>query len=88
VIGEGEAVGHSTVGPRKAFTEGGTGLGARGRAAADYGSGGLDDASVYLPSMSQSPDRKKKRKGERADYLVEDEQTWASGEAVNPDVVE
>ncbi|WP_157537956.1 WXG100 family type VII secretion target [Kitasatospora azatica] len=86
--GEGEVVGRSGGGTRKAFTEGGSGIGARGRAQAEYGGASPEEPAGFLPGSPQETRRKKKRKGERADYLVEDEETWVSGEAVNPDVVE
>ncbi|GAA1984299.1 PPE domain-containing protein [Kitasatospora viridis] len=89
-IGEEEAPSASPrVGPGKeAFTEGGSGLGARTRAADSTAAEEQEAGMGLVPGGSQSPERKKKRKGQRADYLVEDEETWASDQDANPDVVE
>ncbi|MEV4614006.1 hypothetical protein AB0K43_15635 [Kitasatospora sp. NPDC049258] len=69
---------------RQAFTEGGSGLGrSRGQ-----GGPGADGAANGMPGGSRGGKKDKKQAKDRPDYLVEDEETWASGERVNPDVVE
>ncbi|MCX4748768.1 hypothetical protein OG455_25175 [Kitasatospora sp. NBC_01287] len=89
VIGEGEsAPGRAAGGPRQAFTEGGTGLGARGRVPAESGAEEAERGPGFLPGETQEARRKKRKAGKRADYLVEDEETWMADESVNPDVVE
>ncbi|MFJ1705736.1 hypothetical protein [Kitasatospora sp. NPDC088346] len=71
---------------KSAFTEGGSGLG-RGRT--QGGQGGQGQGQGHgMPGNAQSGKKDKKQGRERPDYLVEDEETWASGERVNPDVVE
>ncbi|MDH6110722.1 uncharacterized protein YukE [Kitasatospora sp. MAP12-15] len=74
-------------GRQKAFTEGGTGLGARGRAQ-DARSEGDPQRVGYLPGSTKDERKKNRRAGKRADYLVEDEQTWNPDQRVNPTVVE
>lgn len=76
------AVGASGAG-RGAFTEGGSGIG-RGRGQAGQGTSG---PSGGMPGASQVGKKDKKDK-RRPDYLVEDEETWASGKPTNPNVVE
>ncbi|OKI28445.1 WXG100 family type VII secretion target [Streptomyces sp. CB03911] len=77
---------------RKAFTEGGSGLGARARLQAEHGSGpqGGKGAQGQGMPLSDAQRRKKDRDkgGKRPDYLVEDEETWVSGQHSNPNVVE
>ncbi|WP_354640732.1 WXG100 family type VII secretion target [Kitasatospora camelliae] len=68
----------------RAFTEGGSGIG-RGRGQAGQGGSGQGHG---MPGGSQAGKKDKKDGKERPDYLVEDEETWASGQAVNPNVVE
>lgn len=81
-VGESEAGGSAGAGAagRQAFTEGGSGLGrSRGQVtgAQPQGMGG------------SHVNKKDKNKGKnRPDYLVEDEETWASGGRANPGVVE
>ncbi|MEU4118129.1 hypothetical protein AB0F71_27000 [Kitasatospora sp. NPDC028055] len=73
---------------RQAFTEGGSGLGARNRVGVELGTGGSGAMAPGMP-MSAAQHRKKERgkNGERPDYLVEDEETWASDKPANPNVV-
>jgi len=68
----------------RAFTEGGSGIG-RGRGQGGQGAGGQGHG---MPGNSQAGKKDKKKGNERPDYLVEDEETWASGEQSNPNVVE
>ncbi|MER6299380.1 hypothetical protein ABT247_07375 [Kitasatospora sp. NPDC001539] len=73
----------------QAFTEGGTGLGARNRVAAESGIPGTG----IMASGGPAPDAQRRRKdrgksGQRPDFLVEDEETWASDKPSNPNVVE
>ncbi|TQF05239.1 hypothetical protein E6W39_27130 [Kitasatospora acidiphila] len=84
-----EPVGGAASGaPReRAFTEGGTGLGARSRAGAER-VGEPGEEGMGVPPGTRDTRRKKKPTGKRADYLVEDEETWASDEDANPGVVE
>ncbi|MEU1420960.1 hypothetical protein [Kitasatospora sp. NPDC005751] len=88
VIGEG---GRSSTGGggRYAFTEGGSGLGARARAKADLGVGGTSGVAPGVP-VGEARQRKKneEKSAKRPDYLVEDEETWASDKPTNPNVVE
>ncbi|CAM5369912.1 PPE domain-containing protein [Streptomyces viridifaciens] len=73
----------------QAFTEGGSGLGARNRLGAEPGSRA---AGVMAPGMPMSEAQRRKRDrgkdGKRPDYLVEDEETWAPNKPANPNVVE
>ncbi|MEU9128551.1 hypothetical protein AB0D08_10630 [Kitasatospora sp. NPDC048540] len=69
---------------RQAFTEGGSGLG-RSRT---QGASGAAGAGNGIPDGTKAGKKEKKQAKERPDYLVEDEETWASGARVNPDVVE
>ncbi|GAA1242696.1 hypothetical protein GCM10009665_36810 [Kitasatospora nipponensis] len=85
---EAELVGRSPGGSRKPFTEGGSGLGARGRLPLESGGKGPEEGMECLPGNGQNLRRKKRREGKRADYLVEDEETWETDGTVNPDVVE
>jgi uncharacterized protein YukE len=74
---------------KQAFTEGGSGLGARGRLGVEPGVRSPGVMSPGIP-MSEAQRRKKDRgkDGKRPDYLVEDEETWASDKPANPNVVE
>ncbi|MER7846761.1 hypothetical protein ABTZ03_22735 [Kitasatospora sp. NPDC096077] len=74
---------------RQAFTEGGSGLRARNQVGVEPGARGTGVMSPGIP-MSEAQRRKKEQGngGKRPDYLVEDEETWASDEPVNPNVVE
>ena len=100
----GEAGGRGGSGS-KAFTEGGSGLGARGRAQSEQAKGvqqgkGAQGQGAQGPGqgkgtqgqgMPTGDGRRKKDKekgGRRPDYLVEDEETWVSGQPSNPNVVE
>ncbi|MER5867721.1 hypothetical protein [Kitasatospora sp. NPDC002040] len=76
------AVGSGGAG-RGAFTEGGSGLG-RGRGQGAPGGAGQGGG---MPSAAQAGKKDKKDK-RRPDYLVEDEETWATGAPTNPNVVE
>ncbi|MGW2399797.1 PPE domain-containing protein [Kitasatospora sp. NPDC001664] len=70
-------------GSKGAFTEGGSGLGrARGQSA--QGAGGQGG----FPGANQAAKKKEKQEGKRPDYLVEDEETWATGRPANPNVVD
>ncbi|GGV13427.1 hypothetical protein GCM10010495_29100 [Kitasatospora herbaricolor] len=88
----GEANGMGAGPGRKAFTEGGSGLGARARLQAGHASGpqGGKGAQGQGMPLSDAQRRKKDRDkgGKRPDYLVEDEETWVSGQHSNPNVVE
>ncbi|MFD7582219.1 WXG100 family type VII secretion target [Kitasatospora sp. NPDC059817] len=88
VLGGRAPAGEGASGGRRAFTEGGSGLGLRNRPRPE---------SAGVPTSSQVPavpcggaqGRAKDKEGgrKRPDYLVEDEQTWASEGPVNPNVV-
>jgi hypothetical protein len=69
---------------RGAFTEGGSGLG-RGRGGGGQGAAGQGQG---MPGAGQAGKKDKKKGKDRPDYLVEDEETWVSGDHVNPNVVE
>ncbi|MFD8593938.1 WXG100 family type VII secretion target [Kitasatospora sp. NPDC059646] len=90
VIGEAT---HSTSGGR-AFTEGGSGIGRNrfGQGGAGGQAGGPGQAGAGqgggMGGHGQAGKKDKKRGKDRPDYLVEDEETWASGDPVNPNVVE
>ncbi|WP_055589967.1 WXG100 family type VII secretion target [Peterkaempfera griseoplana] len=80
----GGTVGESALGGRRgAFTEGGTGIGSRSRGGVPGGSG-----QAFGAPGTRGRKRDKERAGDRPDYLVEDEETWADGARTNPDVVE
>ncbi|MFH8383048.1 hypothetical protein ACH4E7_19185 [Kitasatospora sp. NPDC018058] len=74
---------------KQAFTEGGSGLGARNRMGAEPEARGAGVMAPGMP-MSEAQRRKKGRgkDGKRPNYLVEDEETWASEKPANPNVVE
>ncbi|MFD8703531.1 hypothetical protein ACFV1W_13015 [Kitasatospora sp. NPDC059648] len=74
---------------KQAFTEGGSGLGARNRVGVEPAARSAGAVSPGIP-MSEAQRRKKDREkgGTRPDYLVEDEETWASDKPTNPNVVE
>ncbi|AXI77741.1 PPE domain-containing protein [Peterkaempfera bronchialis] len=72
IIGESTRSGSSGV-----FTEGGTGIGSRSRLGQPFGG-----------ASSRGRKKDEERRGERPDYLVEDEETWVDGERPNPGVVE
>ncbi len=92
----GEAA-HGGAGGR-AFSEGGSGIGrsrlgqGAGAAGAGHaggtGQGGAAGHGAGMAGHGQSSKRAKKGTSERPDYLVEDEETWASGGNANPNVVE
>ncbi|MEV4558966.1 hypothetical protein AB0K51_18525 [Kitasatospora sp. NPDC049285] len=90
VIGEST---RSTAGGRS-FTEGGSGIGrsrpGQGAGAGQAGGPGQGGAGQGQGAAGHGQAGKKdKKKGkDRPDYLVEDEETWASGDQVNPNVVE
>ncbi|MFE4514765.1 hypothetical protein ACFRMQ_11320 [Kitasatospora sp. NPDC056783] len=98
VVGAGErsavggkpSVGEATPGGRRAYTEGGSGLGQRNRLRAEpTGASGTSAGAVAPFSGTHGAAAKDKEKArKRPDYLVEDEETWASGEPAQPDVVE
>ncbi|MFE7192048.1 hypothetical protein [Kitasatospora sp. NPDC057541] len=90
VVGVGDHSGKSGSG-KQAFTEGGSGVGARGRIRAEAGAG-AGSSLTQAPMVplggaerGRKDDEKRKR---RPDYLVEDEETWMSDDPVNPNVVE
>ncbi|MFI8085073.1 hypothetical protein ACIF6L_30320 [Kitasatospora sp. NPDC086009] len=89
IVGEG---GRPSGGPgaKQSFTEGGSGLGARSRAA--RGESGGSTAGGLGPGVPFGDTRRRKddkdKDGKRPDYLVEDEETWASEKPTNPNVVE
>ncbi|MFJ8475436.1 hypothetical protein [Kitasatospora sp. NPDC094011] len=74
---------------KQAFTEGGSGLGARNRLSVESEARGRGAIAPGLP-MGEAQRRKKQQGngGKRPDYLVEDEETWASDKPANPNVVE
>ncbi|WP_188306160.1 WXG100 family type VII secretion target [Streptomyces sp. CBMA123] len=73
---------------KAAFTEGGSGLGARNRLGIEPAARGTGVMAPGVP-MSETQRRKNRGKdGKRPDYLVEDEETWAPDKPTNPNVVE
>ncbi|MFJ8044926.1 WXG100 family type VII secretion target [Kitasatospora sp. NPDC096147] len=66
----------------RAFTQGGSGLGQAG------GARGGAAGSAGMPGMGAAGGGKKKDKGQRPDYLVEDEDTWRTGGKANPPVID
>ncbi|MFF1902562.1 hypothetical protein [Kitasatospora sp. NPDC058218] len=88
VVGEGSRFG-AGAGSKQAFTEGGSGLGARTRARADMGAAPTSGIAPGVPlSDAQRRRRNEEKDSKRPDYLVEDEETWASDKPANPNVVE
>ncbi|MFF2351599.1 WXG100 family type VII secretion target [Kitasatospora sp. NPDC058115] len=87
VVGVGDRSGKGG-GGREAFTEGGSGLGARGRVRSEGGPGSPLTQGPMVPLGSTDRGRKDNEKRRRPDYLVEDEETWAPDDPVNPNVVE
>ncbi|MGV9269681.1 PPE domain-containing protein [Kitasatospora sp. NPDC003701] len=89
IIGEGA---RSVGGPgaKQSFTEGGSGIGARNRAArgepVGSSAGGIRPGIPLGDTQRRKNDKDKG--GKRPDYLVEDEETWASDKPSNPNVVE
>ncbi|PYC82705.1 hypothetical protein C7C46_10140 [Streptomyces tateyamensis] len=84
---EGGVVGgrRSSVGAEGEFTPGGTGLRRAGGEARAAGEG----EPGYLPGGGSGGAGKRKDRRNRADYLVEDEETWTDGTPEsNPDVIE
>ncbi|MFF2616505.1 WXG100 family type VII secretion target [Kitasatospora sp. NPDC058046] len=83
----GGAVGRE--GGRQAFTEGGSGLGARNRGRTEPPSG---PTAGMGPVMGAGDARRggngKRKDGKRPDYLIEDAETWESEKKANPNVVE
>ncbi|MFI8458457.1 hypothetical protein [Kitasatospora sp. NPDC085464] len=74
---------------KQAFTEGGSGLGARNRLRAEPSAASANGMSPGVPLSGAQGRRKDREKdGKRPDYLVEDEETWASDKPTNPNVVE
>ncbi|WP_082119540.1 WXG100 family type VII secretion target [Saccharothrix sp. ST-888] len=71
---------------RRSFTEGGSGIGRSRAQAGQSGTGG--GAHGGMPGAAGKGSKKEKKGKERPDYLVEDEETWMSGEKANPNVVE
>jgi hypothetical protein len=73
---------------REAFTEGGTGLGVRSRGASERAAVPTEAGMGVMPVSPQEARRRKRRKGMRAEYLVEDEGIWVSGPSAGSGVVE
>ncbi|GAA2143976.1 hypothetical protein GCM10009760_30950 [Kitasatospora kazusensis] len=71
---------------RRSFTEGGSGIG-RGRAQAGQEGAGKGHGGG-APGGAQGRKKDRKQDKDRPDYLVEDEETWASGELPHSNVVE
>ncbi|MFJ5234280.1 WXG100 family type VII secretion target [Kitasatospora sp. NPDC088391] len=92
----GGVIGESTqsAGGGRAFSEGGSGIGRSraGQAAGAGQAGGSGQAGGAqgggMGGHGQAGKKNKKQGKDRPDYLVEDEETWASGNHVNPNVVE
>ncbi|GAA3054167.1 hypothetical protein GCM10020229_77330 [Kitasatospora albolonga] len=77
----------SGAGGRGAFTEGGSGLGrSRGGQAGGQGAAGQGGGAVH--GANQAAKKKDQKDKRRPDYLVEDEETWATGKPSNPNVVD
>ncbi|WP_245194913.1 WXG100 family type VII secretion target [Kitasatospora phosalacinea] len=83
----------------RAFSQGGSGIGrsrfgqqgaagAAGGHAGGAGQAGAAGQGAGMAGHGQGSKRAKKGTSDRPDYLVEDEETWASGEKANPNVVE
>ncbi|WP_285737442.1 WXG100 family type VII secretion target [Kitasatospora phosalacinea] len=81
----------------RSFSQGGSGIGrsrfgqgAAGGAGQAAGGAGQGGAAGHggMAGHGQGSKRAKKGTSDRPDYLVEDEETWASGEKANPNVVE
>ncbi len=73
---------------KQAFTEGGSGLGARNRLGGEAGSASTNGLTPGVPlSGAQGRQKDREKAGNRPDYLVEDEETWASDKPANPNVV-
>ncbi|WP_256463601.1 WXG100 family type VII secretion target [Kitasatospora sp. RG8] len=88
IVGGGARPGSGS-GAKQAFTEGGSGLGARGRARGELGANAAGGMAPGMPLTDAQRRKKEKGKdGKRPDYLVEDEETWASDKPANPNVVE
>ncbi|MEV7185336.1 hypothetical protein [Kitasatospora sp. NPDC093102] len=75
-------------GSKRSFTEGGSGLGQRNRPRMEStpASGASSGSAVPLGG-SHGRAREKEKARKRPDFLVEDEETWASGESANSNVV-
>ncbi|MEU6232021.1 WXG100 family type VII secretion target [Kitasatospora sp. NPDC047058] len=88
IVGEGGRPG-SGPGAKQAFTEGGSGLGARSRLRAEHSANATGAVGPGMPlADAQRRKRNEEKDGKRPDYLVEDEETWASDKPTNPNVVE
>ncbi|MFJ4796239.1 WXG100 family type VII secretion target [Kitasatospora purpeofusca] len=88
IVGVGDRPGKSS-GGKQSFTEGGSGLGARGRIPSEAGTRNPSSQMPLVPLGNTDRGRKdEERKRRRPDYLVEDEETWASDAPTNPNVVE
>ncbi|MET8702581.1 hypothetical protein ABZW10_27500 [Kitasatospora sp. NPDC004723] len=90
VVGVGDHSGKSGSG-KQAFTEGGSGVGARGRIRPEAGAGAgssLTQAPMVPPGGAERGRKDDAKRRRRPDYLVEDEETWMSDDPVNPNVVE
>ncbi|MFD0273789.1 hypothetical protein ACFVHB_07715 [Kitasatospora sp. NPDC127111] len=89
VIGGGGGRAGGGSGAKHAFTEGGSGIGARGRIRGEFapsGAGGIGPAMPLTDAQRRKKDEEER--GKRPDYLVEDEEAWASDKPTNPNVVE
>ncbi|NYI06252.1 WXG100 family type VII secretion target [Allostreptomyces psammosilenae] len=64
------------------FTQGGSGIGRGSRL------GGADPRNAYrLPNQQRAEEEERERR-ERADYLVEDEETWRASRSITPRVID
>nr|BEK66077.1 hypothetical protein KPHV_33040 [Kitasatospora purpeofusca] len=88
IVGTGDRPGKGG-GGKQAFTEGGSGLGVRGRIQPETGGRSPSAQTPLMPLGSSGRGREdEEKKRRRPDYLVEDEETWASDKPANPNVVE
>ncbi|MFE7589916.1 hypothetical protein ACFU6K_10965 [Kitasatospora sp. NPDC057512] len=82
------SAGEAASGSKRAFTEGGSGLGQRNRLRAEpTAASGASSGSAVPFGGAHGRVKDKEKVRNRPDYLVEDEETWASGESANPNVV-
>ncbi|MGW3075520.1 WXG100 family type VII secretion target [Kitasatospora sp. NPDC001132] len=74
---------------RQAFTEGGSGLGARNRVRTEPMPGSTGGMGPVMGAAgTHHRGSNKKNEGKRPDYLVADSETWESDKKANPNVVE
>ncbi|MFG2915523.1 WXG100 family type VII secretion target [Kitasatospora sp. NPDC048298] len=80
--------GEAAPGSKRAFTEGGSGLGQRNRLRTESAIPSGASAGSAVPFGGAHGRAKEKEKARsRPDYLVEDEETWESGKPANSNVV-